>query len=47
MEAQTEAVEGALWIALCTHEERVEMFRHLADHARKRGHDLTAANWDE
>lgn len=44
--AQAEAMEKALWVALRTHEERVEMFRRLGDHARERGQDLTAANWD-
>ncbi|CAO3433047.1 chemotaxis protein CheB [Azospirillum doebereinerae] len=47
VETQTEAVETALWVALRTHEDRVEMFRHLAEHARKRGHERTAVGWDE
>ncbi|PWC33995.1 chemotaxis protein CheB [Azospirillum sp. TSO35-2] len=45
-EAQAEAMEKALWVALRTHEDRVELFRRMADHARGRGHDRLAANWD-
>ena len=44
--AQAEAMETALWVALRTHEERVELFQRLGDYARERGQDLIAANWD-
>ena len=46
-EAQTETMEKALWVALRTHEERVELFRRLAAHARERGQSQIAANWDQ
>ena len=44
--AQAETMEKALWVALRTHEDRVELFRRRADHARERGQTLIAANWD-
>ncbi|PGH55446.1 hypothetical protein CRT60_19250 [Azospirillum palustre] len=44
--AQADAMETALGVALRTHEERVELFQRLGDHARERGQDLIAANWD-
>jgi len=44
--AQAETMEKALWVALRTHEDRVELFRRLADHARERGQTLIADNWD-
>ena len=46
-EAQAEAMEKALWVALRTHEDRVELFRRLADHARDRGQTRLSANWDQ
>ena len=46
-EAQAEAMEKALWVALRTHEDRVELFRRLASHARERGQNRLAANWDQ
>ncbi|MBP2231282.1 two-component system chemotaxis response regulator CheB [Azospirillum agricola] len=45
VQAQGEAMEKALWVALRTHEERIELFTRLADHARSRGHDRVAASW--
>ncbi len=42
-----EAVEHAMWVALRTHEDRVLMFRRLADKAREHGHAHTEANWAE
>lgn len=45
-EAQAEAMEKALWVALRTHEDRIELFRRLAAHARERGQTHLAANWD-
>lgn len=46
-EAQAEAMETALWVALRTHEDRVQLFTRLADHARTRGHERVAVSWDE
>ncbi|KAA0593951.1 two-component system chemotaxis response regulator CheB [Azospirillum lipoferum] len=45
--AQAEAMENALWVALRTHEDRVELFRRLGDHARERGQTHLAATWDK
>ena len=45
-EAQTEAMEKALWVALRTHEDRVELFNRMAIHARQRGQSTLAANWE-
>ncbi|PWC87201.1 chemotaxis protein CheB [Azospirillum sp. TSH100] len=45
--AQAEAMENALWVALRTHEDRVELFRRLGDHARERGQPRLAATWDK
>ncbi|AWB09141.1 chemotaxis protein CheB (plasmid) [Azospirillum humicireducens] len=45
-EAQAEAMEKALWVALRTHEDRIELFQRLAAHARERGQPHLAANWD-
>ncbi|CAO3430620.1 chemotaxis protein CheB [Azospirillum endophyticum] len=44
--AQAEAMESALWIALRTHEDRIELFQRLGDHARDRGQSRVAATWD-
>lgn len=44
-QAQGDAVEKALWVALRTHEERVELFSRLASHARKGGFDRVATSW--
>ncbi|MBP2299212.1 chemotaxis protein CheB [Azospirillum picis] len=46
-EAQAEAMEKALWVALRTHEDRIELFTRMAVHARERGQTLLAANWDK
>lgn len=45
-EAQTEAMEKALWVALRTHEDRVELFNRMARHARDRGQSGLAAKWE-
>lgn len=45
--AQAESIEKALWVALRTHEDRVELFRRLADHARERGQNRLASTWDK
>ena len=46
-EAQAEAIEKALWVALRTHEDRVELFRRLGNHATERGRNRLATNWDQ
>lgn len=46
-DAQAEAMENAIWVALRTHEDRVELFRRLAGHARERGQTHLATNWDQ
>lgn len=45
-EAQAEAMEKALWVALRTHEERVELFNRMAGHARQRGRSVLAETWE-
>lgn len=44
-ESHREAVEHAIWVALRTHEDRVVMFRRLAEKARRHGHARTEASW--
>jgi two-component system chemotaxis response regulator CheB len=44
---QSEALEGALWIALRTLEERAALARRLAEPARRRGHSITATRFEE
>ncbi len=47
MAAQSEGVEEALWAALKTLEESVNLSRHLEDKARKRGQDWLAQRFRE
>jgi two-component system chemotaxis response regulator CheB len=44
---QREALEAALWIALRSLEERAALARGLAEPARRRGHAITAARFEE
>lgn len=46
-EAQAEAMEKALWVALRTHEDRVELFRRLGNHATERGRNHLATDWNQ
>ncbi|MBP2313757.1 chemotaxis protein CheB [Azospirillum soli] len=46
-DSHREAVEHAIWVALRTHEDRVIMFRRLAEKARDHGHAGVEANWTE
>lgn len=46
-EAQAEVMEQALWVALRTHEDRIELFQRLAAHARERGQNHLAAKWEQ
>ncbi|MGQ9371766.1 chemotaxis protein CheB [Azospirillum sp. ST 5-10] len=45
--AQREEVERALWVALRTHEDRVNLYERLAEHARSAGRTRVATKWDE
>src|SRR5262249_26214928 len=45
--AQRDAVERALWAAMRALEERGALMRRLADHARRRGHEIVATMFDE
>ena len=40
-----ESIEQAIWVALRTHQDRVIMFRRLAERAREHGHATVEANW--
>ncbi len=44
---QSEALEGALWVALRSLQERAALAHRVADPARDRGHRLTAARFDD
>jgi two-component system chemotaxis response regulator CheB len=44
---QSEALEGALWVALRSLEERAALARKLAEPARRRGHRITASRFQE
>ena len=44
---QSESLEAALWIALRSLEERAALARRLAEPARRRGHQITAARFEE
>jgi two-component system, chemotaxis family, protein-glutamate methylesterase/glutaminase len=44
---QSEVLEGALWVALRSLQERAAMARRIADPARERGHRLTADRFGE
>ncbi|MGD0604629.1 MAG: chemotaxis protein CheB [Streptosporangiaceae bacterium] len=45
LEQQTDAVERALWLAIRSLDERGRLTEGLAEAARQRGHDLTAARF--
>ena len=47
LEEQSEVLEEALWAALKTLEENTSLSRHLADQARKSGHNLVANRFEE
>jgi two-component system chemotaxis response regulator CheB len=47
LEAQGDAVENALWIAVRSLEERAVLVQKLANNARRRGHDTVAALFDD
>jgi two-component system chemotaxis response regulator CheB len=44
---QSQALEGALWMALRGLEERAALSRRMGEHAAQRGHDLTARAFRE
>jgi two-component system chemotaxis response regulator CheB len=44
---QSEALEGALWVALRSLQERAALARRMAEPARRRGHTLTASRFEE
>jgi two-component system chemotaxis response regulator CheB len=45
-EAQAEAMEKVLWVALRTHEDRVVLFKRMAHHARDRDQPGIADKWE-
>ena len=47
VEAQGEAFEQALWMALRTHNERIKLFTRMKDSAEAQGKSHTAAKWSE
>ena len=47
LERQTVALEGALWMALRSLEEKVALNAELGERARHRGHDMTAIRFNE
>jgi two-component system chemotaxis response regulator CheB len=44
---KAEVLEQALWVALRTLEEKLELHHHMAQRAAQRGLALTAAQWQE
>jgi two-component system chemotaxis response regulator CheB len=44
---KAEVLEQALWVALRTLEEKVELHHHMAQRATQRGLALTAAQWQD
>ena len=46
-EAQGEAFEQALWMALRTHNERIKLFTRMKESAESQGKSRTAAKWSE
>jgi two-component system chemotaxis response regulator CheB len=47
VEAQGEAFEQALWMALRTHNERIKLFARMKENAESQGKPRTAAKWSE
>jgi two-component system, chemotaxis family, protein-glutamate methylesterase/glutaminase len=47
VEAQGEAFEQALWMALRTHNERIKLFSRMMESAEAQGKPHTAAKWSE
>jgi two-component system, chemotaxis family, protein-glutamate methylesterase/glutaminase len=47
VEAQGEAFEQALWMALRTHNERIKLFARMMESAEAQGKPRTAAKWSE
>jgi len=47
VEAQGEAFEQALWMALRTHNERIKLFGRMKESADFQGKSHTAAKWSE
>jgi two-component system, chemotaxis family, protein-glutamate methylesterase/glutaminase len=47
VEAQGEAFEQALWMALRTHNERIKLFTRMKENAESQGKPRTAAKWSE
>ena len=47
VEAQGEAFEQALWMALRTHNERIKLFTRMKESAETQGKPHTAAKWSE
>ncbi|MCW2239996.1 chemotaxis protein CheB [Azospirillum canadense] len=43
--ANHDLLERALWVALRAHEDRMILFKRMAEKARKGGHDLVAERW--
>lgn len=47
VEAQGEAFEQALWMALRTHNERIKLYSRMMENAEAQGKPHTAAKWSE